>query len=209
MQARAPTSGPNNLPRPLAVAITGGIGAGKSEALQAFARRGAAVTSSDEIVHRLLREDEDVRSAIVQRFGSGVLDAGGGINRAAVAEIVFAARDELAWLEELLHPRVARETLEWREELARRPTPPTLCVTEVPLLYEVEGETRFDAVVAVTAPAEARRARSSVPPDARGARLLADEEKMRRADFGYVNAGTLEELDAFVGRVVDELHARV
>lgn len=201
-------SAPQAAPRPLAVAITGGIGAGKSEALRAFARRGAVVSSSDEIVHRLLREDAGVRSAIVERFGSEVLDARGEIDRAAVAEIVFGAREQLTWLEELLHPRVARETLEWREELARWPTPPTLCVTEVPLLYEVGGETRFDAVVAVTAPAEARRARSSMPGDARGARLLPDEEKIRRADFGYVNSGTLAELDAFVGRVVDELITR-
>ena len=58
--------------RPIAVAITGGIGAGKSEALKAFARHGAATVSSDEIVHHLLRR-EDVRDAIVQRMGNGIL----------------------------------------------------------------------------------------------------------------------------------------
>jgi len=60
--------------RPLAVAITGGIGAGKSEALAAFARHGAATVSSDQIVHRLLREDSGVREALVDHFGEGILD---------------------------------------------------------------------------------------------------------------------------------------
>jgi dephospho-CoA kinase len=196
------------VPRPFAVAITGGIGAGKSEALKSFARRGAAVLSSDEIVHGLLRNDEEVRQAIVTRFGARVLDGSDEIDRAIVAEIVFADREQLAWLEELLHPRVMREYLAWREHLALQPTPPTLAVTEVPLLYEVGGEVRFDAVVVVTAPADIRRERTAVPADGRGDRLLPDEEKVARADFAYVNDGTLEELDAFVGRVVEELAAR-
>ena len=173
-----------------------------------FARRGAAVLSSDEIVHRLLRDDEEVRHAIVTRFGARVLDRSDEIDRAIVAEIVFADRGQLAWLEELLHPRVMREYLAWREHLALQPTPPTLAVTEVPLLYEVGGEVRFDAVVVVTAPADIRRERTAVPADDRGDRLLPDEEKVARADFAYVNDGTLEELDAFVGRVVEELAAR-
>jgi Dephospho-CoA kinase len=67
------------LKRPLAVAITGGIGAGKSEALRAFERHGAAVISSDEIVHRLLQEDEGVRVAIKDRFGDRALDDAGRI----------------------------------------------------------------------------------------------------------------------------------
>jgi dephospho-CoA kinase len=196
------------LARPVAVAITGGIGAGKSEALQAFARHGAAVRSSDEIVHRLLREDAEVKRAIVERLGAGVLDAGGEIDRSAVAAIVFADRAELAWLEGLLHPRVAQDYLAWREELRRSDDPPAVCVTEVPLLYEVGGETRFDAVVVVTAPPEVRAARARVGPDDRGERLIPDAEKVRRADFAYVNDGSLDELDAWVAGVVRELEQR-
>lgn len=191
--------------RPLSVAITGGIGAGKSEALRAFARHGAAVVSSDEIVHGLLQEDEAVRSALRERFGDGVFTAAGDIDRAAVAEIVFEDRAELEWLERLLHPRVVEEYLEWREELGRRPQPPALCVTEVPLLYEVGGETRFDKVVAITADPELRAARTKVRPDERAGRLIPDEEKLRRADFAYVNDGSLEQLDAFVAGVVEQL----
>ncbi len=195
------------MPRPLAVAITGGIGAGKSEALAAFARHGAAVVSSDEIVHRLLREDEGVRRALLERFGERILDEAGQIDRAAIAEIVFADREALAWLEGLLHPLVVREYLEWREQLGRLPNPPAVCVTEVPLLYEVGGETRFDAVVAITAPPELLARRASVPLDARQTRLLPDEEKARRADYAYANDGTLEQLDEFVAGVLDELTA--
>ena len=195
--------------RPLAVAITGGIGAGKSEALAAFARHGAAVVSSDQIVHRLLRDDEDVQRALVDRFGKRILDEAGQIYRPAIAEIVFRNREDLAWLEALLHPRVVAEYLEWREQLARLPNPPAVCVTEVPLLYEVGGEKRFDAVVVITAPRQLREARRPPRRDEREQRLIPDREKVRRADFAYVNTGTLEELDAFVARVVSELGDRL
>ena len=196
------------MPRPLAVAITGGIGAGKSEALAAFARHGAEVISSDEIVHRLLAEDDGVRDAVRERLGEGALGADGRPDRAAIARIVFADPGALAWLESLVHPLVVREYLAWRDELAARPDPPAVCATEVPLLYEVGGEQRFDAVVAVTAPRDLRSARASVPLEARERRLLPDSEKVERADFAYVNNGGIADLDAFVEGVMRELEAR-
>ena len=194
---------------PLAVAITGGIGAGKSEALAAFARHGAATVSSDQIVHRLLREDADVRETLLERFGDGILDEANQIDRSAIAEIVFPDPEALDWLERLLHPLVSREYLEWREQLGRLPNPPAVCVTEVPLLYEVGGQERFDVVVVVTAPPEIRAARTRVPSELREPRLLPDEEKAAKADYVYVNDGSLEELDAFVAGVMDDLVARV
>ena len=194
--------------RPLAVAVTGGIGAGKSEALAAFARHGAAVVSSDEIVHRLLREDGEVRKALLDRFGERILDEAGQIDRGAIAELVFPDRKELDWLERLLHPQVTREYLEWREQLGRLPNPPAVSVTEVPLLYEAGGEERFDRVVVVTAPQEVRAARAQVPVELRQTRLIPDEEKAKRADYVYVNDGTLDELDDFVAGVMRDLSAR-
>ena len=191
--------------RPVAVAITGGIGAGKSELLRAFARHGAAVISSDEIVHRLLREDAEVKEAIVARFGEGVLGPDGEIERGRVAEIVFADRGQLDWLEGLLHPRVSAEYLRWREELARLPEPPAVCATEVPLLYEAGSEKYFDAVVAVTAAPEVRVSRTVEPMPDRERRLIPDEEKLRRADFSYVNNGSLADLDSFVSEVIRKL----
>jgi len=194
--------------RPLAVAITGGIGAGKSEALAAFARHGAATVSSDQIVHRLLRDDTAVRKAMVERFGEGILDQAGQIDRSAVAELVFPDTEALDWLEGLLHPLVVREYLDWREQLGRLPKPPAVCATEVPLLYEVGGQERFDAVVVVTAPSELREARTRVQTELREPRLLPDEEKAAKADYVYVNDGSLEELDGFVAGVLDDLAAR-
>ncbi len=173
--------------------------------LRAFARHGAAVISSDEIVHRLLRDDDQVQSALRDRFGARILDEAGQIDRRAVAEIVFADRRELEWLEGLLHPRVVHEYLAWRDRLASLPDPPAVCVTEVPLLYEVGGETRFDRVVAVTASPEVRVAREVRPLDDRETRLIPDAEKLERADYAYVNDGTLEDLDRFVSDVMANL----
>jgi dephospho-CoA kinase len=197
------------LTRPVAVAVTGGIGAGKSETLEAFRRHGAPTISSDEIVHRLLREDAGVQRALAERFGPEVLDEAGQVDRAAVARVVFADREQLAWLEALLHPLVVAEYLEWRERLAALERPPSVCVTEVPLLYEVGGETRFDAVVVVTAPEELRAQRAKVALDDRSGRLIPDEEKVRRADFAYVNDGSLEDLDRFVIGVLRQLREKV
>ena len=191
--------------RPVAVAITGSIGAGKSEALRAFARHGAAVVSSDEIVHHLLHEDEDVKRALVERFGEDALGADGRPDRSRIAQLVFGDDEALAFLEGLLHPLAAREYLTWREQLAALPEPPRVCVTEVPLLYEVGSEARFDKVVVITAPAKLRDARRTVPRDDRDARLSSDEEKAKRADFVYVNTGSLEDLDAWVVGVLAEL----
>ena len=192
---------------PIAVAITGGIGAGKSEALYAFQKHGAATVSSDEIVHHLLREDDEVRSLLVAELGEGILGADGAIDRARVAELVFADRAKLAFLESVLHPRVAAEYLRWREQLAQLPEPPRVCVTEVPLLFESGAEERFDKVVVITAPAKLREQRRRVARDDRDDRLLPDAEKVKRADYAYVNTGTLEDLDAWVGGVLAELTA--
>jgi dephospho-CoA kinase len=164
-----------------AIAITGGIAAGKSEALAAFARRGAAVSSSDEIVHRVYREDEGLKSELRDRWGDRVFDEHGEVDREAVAEIVFADRAELEWLESVLHPRVARAHMRWLDE------------------------SRYDKVVVVTAPPGVRAARRRGGLEARESRLIPDEEKLRRADFAYVNDGSLEALDAFVAGVVEEL----
>jgi dephospho-CoA kinase len=143
----------------------------------------------------------------VRELGEGILDAKGEIDRARVAEIVFADRAKLDFLEGLLHPRVAAEYLQWREQLGQLPNPPQVCVTEVPLLFESGAEERFDKVVVITAPAKVREQRRRVRRDDRDERLLPDEEKVKRADFAYVNTGSLADLDEWVRGVMAKLTA--
>jgi dephospho-CoA kinase len=189
----------------VAVAVTGGIGAGKSEALKAFARHCAATISSDEIVHELLRSNPDVHAAVRERWGEALFDDDGRVDRARVAEVVFGDRKELTWLESLLHPRVIATYLAWRERLGELPQPPAVCVTEVPLLYEVGGERRFDKVVVITASPDVRISRQIGPMQEREERFIPDEEKVARADFAYVNDGSLADLDDFVADVLARL----
>ena len=117
------------------------------------------------------------------------IDAGESLAKAAGADLVVLAAPVLA--------SIAR--------LAELPDPPAVCVTEVPLLYEVGGEERFDAVVVVTASPEVRISRQIGPMQDREQRLISDEDKVARADFAYVNDGSLEDLDAFVADVVGRL----
>jgi dephospho-CoA kinase len=148
-----------------------------------------------------------VKQRVVERMGQGIVAPDGEIDRGALATAVFNDRDALAWLEQLLHPLVSQEYLTWREELGRLPDAPAVAVTDVPLLYEVGGEARFDKVVVITAPTKLRRSRSQVAVNERESRLLPDAEKVKRADYSYVNTGSIEELDAFVASVMRELAA--
>ena len=190
---------------PIAVAITGGIGSGKSTALAAFRAHGAATVSSDEIVHHLLATDPDVKQALVERLGEEILGDDGNPDRERIGLRVFKDRDALDFLEQLLHPLVSREYMAWREQLGALPEPPAVCVTEVPLLYEVGAEERFDKVVVITAPSKLREARRGGRKDDREDRLIPDREKVKRADFAYVNTGTPDELDAWVVGVMATL----
>jgi dephospho-CoA kinase len=178
----------------LTVAVTGGIGAGKSEALKAFARRGVPTLAADDVVHHLIADDPEVRVALEDRFGT--------TDRGEIAAVVFNDPEQLAWLESLLHPRVRRATEEWLAGLDA-----DVAVTEIPLLFETGGEDRFDTVVVITAPDDVRAARTAKVQDTRSRRLIPDEAKVARADFAYVNDGTLEDLDAFVGRVLERVRA--
>jgi dephospho-CoA kinase len=180
--------------RPVTVALTGGIAAGKSEALAAFARHGGTTASSDAFVHTLLSEDDAVRDAIRARWGE---DAVG--DRKRIGEIVFKDPAELEWLEQLLHPRTRALGDAWLESVDG-----PLAVIEIPLLFETGGEARFDKVVVITAPRELREERRGPFAD-REARLIPEDEKLKRADFSYVNDGSLADLDAFVAGVVEKL----
>jgi dephospho-CoA kinase len=189
------------------VGLTGGIGAGKSEALAALERLGAATLSTDEVVHQLL-EDDEVRELLVERFGDRVAP-GGRIDRNAVAAVVFEDPDERGWLEGVLWPRVGARVAGWRDELARREPPPRAAVVEVPLLFESGMEAVFDHTIAVVADEAVRgeraAARGHARLESRAARQLSQEEKAERADYVVENDGDLAELERKLSALLENI----
>ena len=192
------------------VGLTGGLGAGKSTALAALERLGAATLSTDAVVHELYRS-ADVRDAVVERWGTEVAPDG-EVDRSAVAARAFAADEERAWLEGLLWPRVGARVAAWREEVALREPPPSAAVVETPLLFEAGLEGAYDATVAIVADealrAQRARARGHAVVDERAARQLPQDEKARRATFVIANSGTVAELEAKLSHVLAKLHVR-
>ncbi|MEW6583524.1 MAG: dephospho-CoA kinase [Actinomycetota bacterium] len=190
--------------------LTGGIGSGKSTALAAFARCGAAVLSSDEVVHGILR-DPEVVEAVVARFGPEVRAADGGVDRPLLGAAAFASDGGVAFLEGLIHPRVERRRVEW-VAVQRAATPPApLLVCEVPLLFEVGLQDRFDAVLVVTAGEGVRRARVEARGqrfDERRGRQLDEAQKVARADRAYVNDGSAADLERWVAERFAEFAGR-
>jgi dephospho-CoA kinase len=186
------------------VGLTGGIGAGKSEALAAFERLGAATLSTDHVAHDLL-DDDQVRAALVDRWGAEIAP-GGSVDREKVSEIVFNDRDELAWLESVTHPRVGAHVLEWRQSLD---PDVAVAVVEVPLLFEAAMEDAFDATVAVVADDAVRdtrlRERGQGGLGGREERQLDQAEKERRADHVIRNDASLDELESEVRKVIEDL----
>jgi dephospho-CoA kinase len=193
----------------LFIGLTGGIGSGKSEALAACKRAGAAVLSSDQVVHALLGTDE-VKQILSARWGGAVLE-GGNIDRDAVAQIVFNNPDELRWLEQNLFPLVGAEMMAWRAELEGADSPPRAAVVEVPLLFEAGVESAFDTTVAIVADervrAERAASRDHRAVGERAARQLSQEEKASRAEHVIRNDGTLEDLERAIRELLDRLVA--
>jgi dephospho-CoA kinase len=189
------------------VGLTGGIAAGKSEALEAFERLGAATLSTDAVVHELLTTGE-VRDMLVERFGDAVAP-GGEIDRGAVAEVVFADDENRQWLEGLLWPRVGERVWRWREEVEQLDPRPPAAVVEVPLLFEAGMEGRFDTTIAVIAdePTRVERAggRGHHGVDERTSRQLSQDQKAERADIVVRNEGSLDDLERELSTVLGNM----
>ena len=192
---------------PLLIGLTGGIAAGKSEALAAFGRLGAETISSDAVVHELL-DSEQVRERLSERWGSEVAP-GGRIDRGRVGEIVFERPEELAWLESELHPRVGERIQAWRGSLDPEAE---FAVVEVPLLFEAAMADAFDVTVAVVADDDIRRARTEARGDTlleeRAARQLHQDEKAARADHVVRNEGSIEDLERNLSELLATLRSR-
>jgi dephospho-CoA kinase len=186
--------------------LTGAIAAGKSEALAALERQGAATLSADAVVHELLGTGQ-VRDLLVGRWGSEIAPDG-EIDRARVGAIVFADPEQLAWLEAALHPHVGQRIVAWRDGLD--PATP-VAVIEVPLLFETDMEGVFDATIVVVAPdgirADRHHARGLGELEGRSARQLSQDEKAARATYVVTNDAGLDELERRLAEVVSDFTA--
>ena len=184
------------------VGLTGGLGAGKSEALRALAELGAATLSTDAVVHELL-SGEDLRDELVDRLGPDVAPDG-RLDRSRIAERVFGDDEARSWLEGLLWPRVGERVAVWKREVDSADPAPPAAVVEVPLLFESGMESVFDHTLAVVAEegVRAQRAgeRGHTAVESRDGRQLGQDEKAGRADFVVRNDGTLDELTQELSR---------
>jgi dephospho-CoA kinase len=191
------------------IGLTGGMGAGKSTALKLLERLGAAVQSTDAVVHELY-EGERLRDAVVARWGAEMAP-GGKVDRSTVAGRAFADERERAWLEGVIWPLVGERITAWLEQARTKRPAPRAAVIEVPLLFEAGMEGMYDVTIAVVSSEELRAARAAgrghALADERAARQLPQQEKANRATFVVRNDGTPEDLRRALSLVLDKLGA--
>jgi dephospho-CoA kinase len=189
------------------IGLTGGIGAGKSTALQAMERLGAVCLSTDRVVHELY-ESPEIRDAVAQRFGPEVI-AGGRVDRRALARAAFATEEGRGWLEQLLWPRVGERIAAFRVQAGAAQPRPRAAVVEIPLLFESGSDHGFDATIAVIADESLREQRAAARGhealSERAARQLSQQEKSHRATYTVVNDGTEHELQDRLSAILDML----
>jgi dephospho-CoA kinase len=183
------------------------MGAGKSTALKALERLGAAVQSSDAVVHELY-EGTKLREAVIARWGEEVAP-GGTVDRAEVARRAFVDEQGRAWLEATIWPLVGERMARWLEQARALEPSPRAIVVEVPLLFEAGMEGMYDATIAVVASERLREQRAASRGHAltaeRAARQLTQEEKAQRATYVVQNDGSVQELERKLSGVLDKL----
>lgn len=207
----------------LKVGLTGGIASGKSVVGEMFAKLGAHVVQADAISHELMQPGQPVYAEVVRRFGRGILNPDGSVNRARLAEAAFGAAgsstpSRVRELNEIVHPAVIRGQDEWMEELGRR-DPSAVAIVEAALILEAGAASRFDQLIVVTCRTGQRverfAARTGMPTEAaraevarRMAAQLSDEEKIKAADFVIDNSGSLDATEKQVREVWEKLGPR-
>lgn len=189
------------------LAITGGIGAGKSETARYFASRGAAVLDLDEVAKRLLDVDDGVRTRVVSAFGQGILDRDGGIAHRRLAAVAFASDEGTRTLNAIVHPKVVSETQRWLDTLVEEGTV-QVAVVDVPLLAEAPQLLRvIDLTLCLEAPETVRlqrlesRGMSREDVLARMDRQAGEAERHGVSDVVVDNSGTRAELEEQLDRM--------
>ena len=197
-----------NTPRVRRIALTGGIATGKSHVRARFEALGVATIDSDVLARAAVAPGTAGLAAVVERFGRGVLDEGGALDRRTLAAIVFADPDARRALEAIVHPDVRRATEHWFASLD--PARHRFAIADIPLLYEVGRDRDFDAVIVVACDPATQQRRvmerdglSDAEARRRIGAQLPIDDKARRANYVIRTDGTLAETD----RQVQELYA--
>lgn len=189
----------------LSVALTGGIGSGKSLVAEFLEELGAIVIDSDQLAREAIERGTDGFDEVVARFGDQIL-ADGEIDRSKLAAIVFSDPKARQDLEAIIHPKVR----DFAKSIATRAGDSAIVINQIPLLVETNGASRFDLVITVEASVANRTARlkerglKGYEIEARMKAQASDEERAAIADFVIQNDGSIEELE----RVVTELWER-
>lgn len=179
----------------LLVALTGGIGSGKSLAGQYFSDLGAIVVDSDQLARDVVERGTPGFDEIVRRFGDSIL-RDGAINRKALGEVVFADPQARLDLEAITHPRIRSAF----QEIVDTAPEESVIINLIPLLLETSGKDRFDAIIVITAPKELRRTRlldrgmKNYEIENRISAQASDEDRLAIADYVITNDGDTDHL---------------
>jgi dephospho-CoA kinase len=198
----------------LHVGLTGGIGSGKSSVAAMFGDLGAVVLDADRIVRDLLSLGGRAAGPVAEAFGEDVLEPSGGVNRKALAAVVFDDPGARRRLEAILHPLVLDERRRMLLEIEREKGAETVVVTEASLIFEAHTEAEFDVVILVTAPAPVRKARlidagwDAGEVERRMAAQWPDSAKVPLADYVVENGGGPSDARARVEALWQELKER-
>jgi dephospho-CoA kinase len=186
------------------VGLTGGIGAGKSVVAARLAELGAVVIDSDRLAREVVAPGTEGLAEVVAAFGPDIVNGDGALDRAALAQRVFADPEARERLEKIIHPRVRARAA----EIAGAAPEDAVVVNDVPLLVEAGLADTFDLVIVVLASEPVRitrltagRGMSEAEARSRIAAQATDEQRRAVADVVLVNDGTLDELRKSVDEV--------
>jgi dephospho-CoA kinase len=208
----------------LKVGLTGGIASGKTVVGEMFVALGAQLIQADQISHELMQPGQAAYEEVVRKFGSGILNPDGTVNRPRLAEAAFGRPAEgtpsrVAELNRIVHPAVIRRQDEWMEEVEQRDRN-AIVIVEAALILEAGAAKRFDRIVVVTCREEQRvqrfaarlkvdlvTARQEVTR--RMAAQLPDQEKVKAADFVIDNSGSLDSTQAQVRQIYQQFRKEI